>query len=244
MVCQQLQCPSGCYRRFVILLAVPLPSFGQLLCPSRHFIHYFLRYASLHHIRSYPFASWPGIPLARRKSLHMGCTSHSQANATILTGFHSASLRHSFTSVTFSPPAAYNLARRPPTSAAFTLRMLIAHSYLISQSTAKVRLHSSSCAVCFAKFTARDSYGAGIAAATWLSFFSLTRKVAAALLPAPSWGSQALPFVPLSSALWRLATSATVRTSVPHGYASFLLKAVLPAGKHTFAIPSRKTLLN
>ena len=30
-----------------------------------------------------------------------------------------------------------------PTSAAFTLRLLIAHSYLISQSTAKVHLHSS-----------------------------------------------------------------------------------------------------
>jgi len=108
-------------------------------------------------------------------SNHRRGTSHSQAIATILTGFHSASLRHSFTSVAFSPPAAYYLARRPPTSAAFTLRMLIAHSYLISQSTAKVHLHSSSRAVCFAKFTARDSYGAGIVAATWLCFFTLTR---------------------------------------------------------------------
>ena len=42
------------------------------------------------------------------------CISHSQTNPTILTGFHSASLRHSFTSVAFSPPAANNLARRPP----------------------------------------------------------------------------------------------------------------------------------
>ncbi len=74
---------------------------------------------------------------------HLQPHAFSQANATILTGFHSASLRHSFTSVAFSPPAAYYLARRPPTSAAFTLRMLIAHSYLISQSTAKVHLHSS-----------------------------------------------------------------------------------------------------
>ena len=48
-------------------------------------------------------------------SQHTGdCTSLSQANPTILTGFHSASLRHSFTSVAFSPPAAHNLARRPP----------------------------------------------------------------------------------------------------------------------------------
>ena len=154
----------------------------------------------------------------------------SQANSTILTGFHSASLPHSFTSVAFSPPAAYYLARRPPTSAAFTLRMLIAYSYLISQSTAKVHLHSSAAFVPFGKYTTAASYVAGIAAATWLSFFSLSQKVAAALLPAPSWGSQALPFVPLSSALWRLATSATVRTSVPHGYASFLPQALLPAG--------------
>jgi hypothetical protein len=116
-----------------------------------------------------------GHPCSQAQSNTQGCTSHSQANATVLTGFHSAALCHSFTSVAFSPPAAYYLARRPPTSAAFTLRLLIAHSYLISQSTAKVHLHSSSRAVCFAKFTARGSYGAGIAAATWLSFFSLTR---------------------------------------------------------------------
>ena len=70
-----------------------------------------------------------------------------QASPTILTGFHFAALRHTFTSVAFSPPAANNLARRPPTSAAFTLRMLIAHSYLISQSTAKVHLHSSAASV-------------------------------------------------------------------------------------------------
>lgn len=75
-----------------------------------------------------------------------------------------------------------------PTSAAFTLRLLIAHSYLISQSIAKVHLHSSAVFVPFGKFTPAASYGAGIAAATWLSFFSLSRKVAAALLPAPSWG--------------------------------------------------------
>jgi hypothetical protein len=175
MVCQQLQCPLGCYRRFVILLAVPSPLFGQLLCPSRHFVHYFLRSASLHLVRSYAFASWPGILLSQAQSNTQGCTSHSQANATVLTGFHFAALRHSFTSVAFSPPAAYYLARRPPTSAAFTLRMLIAHSYLISQSTAKVHLHSSAAFVPFGKYTTAASYGAGIAAATWLCFFTLPR---------------------------------------------------------------------
>ncbi len=171
-----------------------------------------------------------GQPVSPAQIITQGCTSHSQACPTILTGFHSASLRHSFTSVAFSPPAANYLARRPPTSAAFTLRLLFAHSYLISQSIAKVHLHSSAAYVPFGKFTPAASYGASIVAATWLSFFSFSRKVAATLLLAPSWGSQALPFVPLSSALWRLATSATVRTSVPHGYASFLPQALLPAG--------------
>ena len=43
------------------------------------------------------------------------CTNLSQTNATILTGFHSASLRHTFTSVAFSPPAAFfSFARRQP----------------------------------------------------------------------------------------------------------------------------------
>ena len=53
-----------------------------------------------------------GIPLSQHISQHKGCTSLSQAIATILTGFHSASLRHPFTSVAFSPPAANNFARR------------------------------------------------------------------------------------------------------------------------------------
>ena len=72
MVLLHLQCPSGCYRRFVILLAVPSPSFGQLLCPSRHFVHFFLRSASLHLVRSYSFASRPGIPLANAQTNTQG----------------------------------------------------------------------------------------------------------------------------------------------------------------------------
>ena len=52
--------------------------------------------------------------IAKHNSKHMQPHTFSQANATILTGFHSASLRHSFTSVAFSPPAAHNLACRPP----------------------------------------------------------------------------------------------------------------------------------
>ena len=96
--------------QFVMLLAVPPHSSRQLLCPSRHFVHSFLRSASLHLVRSYSFASRPGIPLPNTKQHTRECTGLLQAKATILTGFHSAALRHSFTSVAFSPPAAHNLA--------------------------------------------------------------------------------------------------------------------------------------
>jgi hypothetical protein len=73
-----------------------------------------------------------GHPFSQAQSNTHGLHQPFASQRYILTGFHSAALRHSFTSVAFSPPAAYYLARRPPTSAAFTLRMLIAHSYLIS----------------------------------------------------------------------------------------------------------------
>ena len=103
--------PFGLLRRFVILLAVPPHSSRQLLCPSRHFVHFFLRSASLLLVRIYPFASRPGIPCQHHRSMtHWECTSLSQAIPTILTGFHFAALRHTFTSVAFSPPAAHNLA--------------------------------------------------------------------------------------------------------------------------------------
>jgi len=97
--------------QFVMLLAVPPHSSRQLLCPSRHFVHYFLRYASLHHVRSKTICFKAGHPILLTQNNTWECTSLSQANATILTGFHSASLRHSFTSVAFSPPAAHYLAR-------------------------------------------------------------------------------------------------------------------------------------
>lgn len=112
MVLLSLQYPSGCYRRFVMLLAVPPHSSRQLLCPSRHLVHFFLRYASFHLVRSHLFASRLGIPDPNSNQHTWECTSLSQANPTILTGFHSASLRHPFTSVAFSPPAANNFARR------------------------------------------------------------------------------------------------------------------------------------
>ena len=123
-------CSSGSFLTAAIVSFTPLRS----LLPSFRFIT----------PRSQLYICFmAGHPFSQAQNNTRGCTSHLQANATILTGFHFAALRHSFTSVAFSPPAAYYLARRPPTSAAFTLRLLIAHSYLISQSTAKVHLHSS-----------------------------------------------------------------------------------------------------
>ena len=51
------------------------------------------------------------VPPSKHKSQYTGGSpAFTQATPTILTGFHSASLRHSFTSVAFSPPAAHNLA--------------------------------------------------------------------------------------------------------------------------------------
>jgi len=56
----------------------------------------------------------------------------------------------------------------------------------------------------------------------------MARKGATTLLLPPHGCSQALPFVPLSSALWRLATHASVWASLPHSYASILPQALLP----------------
>jgi hypothetical protein len=112
MVLLSLQCPSGCYRRFVMLLAVPPHSSRQLLCPSRHLVHSFLRYASSHLVRTcaFCFMAWSALQTTdQRTCSHIPFR---KANATILTGFHFASLRHPFTSVAFSPPAANNFARR------------------------------------------------------------------------------------------------------------------------------------
>lgn len=83
----------------------------QLLCPSRLFVHFFLRYASFHHVRSLSFVTWQGIPFLYTIAKHSGnAPAILQADPTILTGLHFAALRHPFTSVAFSPPAAHNLA--------------------------------------------------------------------------------------------------------------------------------------
>ena len=64
---------------------------------------------------SKPFATRQGIPGHTQSNTLGYAPAFQQTIPTILTGFHSASLRHSFTSVAFSPPAAnFSYARRPP----------------------------------------------------------------------------------------------------------------------------------
>ena len=136
--------------QFVMLLAVPPHSSRQLLCPSRHFVHSFLRYASLHHVRSQAICCKAGHPKPTTQShTHGNAPAFSQANSTILTGFHFASLRYSFTSVAFSPPAAlFSCARRQPHLGCVHLAAANCSCRTsISQSIAKVHLHSSAASV-------------------------------------------------------------------------------------------------
>jgi hypothetical protein len=236
MVYQQLQCPSGVPLRYTVCHTA-CRSFASVRAATMSFIqlHSFASsFVTLHPFAAKYFASWLGTLWLSHMAKKVFTIPFAKPRHGSL-GFISL-IRRCFISAGFSPSAVNNLARRPPTSAAFTLRLLIAHSYLISQSIAKVHLHSSAAYVPFGKFTPAASYGASIVAATWLSFFSFIRKVAATLLLAPSWGSPALPFVPLSSAVWRLATSATVPTSVQHGYASFFAAGAF-TGRLTHNLP-------
>ena len=75
--------------------------------PLRSFLP---RFTSFRHVRSQHicFKAWHTIQT--HKPTTSDAHTFSQANATILTGFHSASLRHTFTSVAISPPAAHNFA--------------------------------------------------------------------------------------------------------------------------------------
>lgn len=83
----------------------------QLLCPSCHLIHFVLRSAPLHHVRTLTICCKAWHTIQHTKQSTSDAHTFSQAHATILTGFHSAPLRPTFISVAFSPPAANNFAR-------------------------------------------------------------------------------------------------------------------------------------
>lgn len=100
------------------------------MCPSCHLVHFFLRYASLHHVRSLTICYKAGHPICFTHSLsHGNAPAFTQAFPTILTGFHFASLRHPFTSVAFSTPAANNFARLAATGCVSGLRCHITIPY-------------------------------------------------------------------------------------------------------------------
>jgi hypothetical protein len=210
-------CLAGYYRRFVILLAVPPLSSRQLLCPSASFTQPLL-------IRSIPpcsqqcccFSAWHPAAKHKPKPSRMHSHFHKPLHGSL--GSIPLLPRY-FISAGFSPPAAnFYFARRSPHLGFVHLAAAIAHSPLISQSIAKVHLHSSATYVPCGKYTPVASYGAAIA------------FVPHALLPAPLWGlavrlHDVVP--PYSGGRLRLAIP-TVRTSVPHGHASFSPQALLP----------------
>ena len=114
MVLLHLHCPLGASLRFAVC-HTSCSSYG-----IRHGSFCVLQATSfisssvpLHSttFAAYTFAASPGIPFRQPQTHSQGnAPAFPQASPAILTGFHFASLRHSFTSVAFSPPAAYNLA--------------------------------------------------------------------------------------------------------------------------------------
>ena len=162
--------------QFVILLAVPPFSSRQLMCPSRHFVHFFLRSVSFHHVRS-QHTLLQGLALlsSRARGSSTQQITIPFANQLMLTGFHSTAFSHTFTSVAFSPPAANICARLAATGCVTGLHWHRCLAYKLRLCHVQP-LHCASITSC-GRFTVRPS----------------------------RWHSPAISFVPLSIALWRLA---------------------------------------
>lgn len=117
----------------------------------------------LHHAHCHTVASVPGILPPYTSQIRAGCTvpftspMHGSLGSIPL-------LPRYFISAGFSPPAAnFYFARRQPHLGCVHLAAAIAHSSLISQSIAKVHLHSSATFVPCGKYTSVASYVAAIA---------------------------------------------------------------------------------
>ena len=114
MVLLHLHCPSGASLRYAVC-HTSCSSYGirhGSYCVL-HATSFTTSFVPLHYTSfvACPFAARQGI-LADPQSLKQKyAPTFPQAIPTILTGFHFATLRHSFTSVAFSPPAAHYLAR-------------------------------------------------------------------------------------------------------------------------------------
>ena len=85
---------------------------GSYLCPSPHFIHYVLRFATITPRSQLSHCSITWLPASNTQSHHTaGSTLHfAKPPLQYSLGFIIASLRPSFISVGFSPPAANNFA--------------------------------------------------------------------------------------------------------------------------------------
>ena len=223
----QLQWHS-CYRRLSCSLQLTSPPFGQLLCPFSQ-----LHSTAPHSFHSTMFvanhiASVPGIlpPL----TLQIGQDAQSLSQLQVYSLGSITLLRRFFISAGFSPPAAFfYFARRSPHLGCVHLAAANAHSSLISQSIAKVHLHSSAP---FVSASWRKIYSGGFLWCCHLApqpALKLGECVAFYCQPlcggSPSASIQSC--LPLSSGRKWLAIP-SVRASVPHSYASFLPQALLP----------------
>ena len=166
--------PFGCFatlRSLSHFLQLIRHSSRQLLCPSRHFVHYFLRSASLHLVRSLTICCKAGHSCRPTKPETKVCTCLSASNPC---NTHRVSLRFTTSFIHFSSVQSTRcpLFGSPcvPISAAFTLRLLIAH---VVPPFRKASLRFT-CIVQpppypDGKYTPAASYGAGIAIhSSWL----------------------------------------------------------------------------
>ena len=139
--------PFGCsasLRSLACCLQLLLIPHGSSCVLRKYFIHSLL---TTLHFTSFAacrlLQGW--VPPSKHQSQYTGGSpAFTQATPTILTGFHSASFVASSFQLLLSPPAAHNLARRPPHFGCVHLATAICSCRTsISQSIAKVHLHSS-----------------------------------------------------------------------------------------------------
>ena len=145
------------------------------MCPSASFIQPLLiRFIAPCSLPFCCFSAWH--PAAKPSPHQAGCTVpftsllHGSLGSIPL-------LPRYFISAGFSPPAAnFYFARRQPHLGCIHLAAAIAYSYLISQSIAKVHLHSSATFVPVGNLL------------RWLPMVLPSPRTTGALLPAPLWG--------------------------------------------------------
>jgi hypothetical protein len=115
VVLAHLHCPSGASLHFAVC-HTPCYSYslrsGSYLCPSPHLIHYVLRSATTTPRSQLCRCFIHGFPPATTQSRRTAGSTFHFAKPTLQysLGFITATLRPSFISVGFSPPAANNFA--------------------------------------------------------------------------------------------------------------------------------------